>query len=118
MDMRGATFIGAAFSDHPTVTGNVFNVGTGQPQACLDDLKAAIADARADLVGAASGEARTEVDRRLGQIEDELAEEAAAAGPVVRSRWDKVVTVLEPLGTVSGHLAKITELITNVFSGS
>lgn len=111
------TFIGSAVGKNNEVKNTAINAGDVQAQASVDDLRAAIAAARDELIGAAGPEASTEVDRRLGQIEDELAEEEPE-GPVVRSRWRQVVAMLEPLANASEHIARITDLIAKVFTPS
>lgn len=118
MNLTGGTFIGSAVGQDNTVSHNTIMVGEVPAPASLEDLRAAIAAAREELVGAAgSPEAQAEVRYEVRKIEDELAEEDPE-GPVVRSRWEQVGKVLGSVATASGNIAKITDLVTKVFGGS
>lgn len=112
------TFIGnAVFGRNNKVDNNTITVGDVQASASIDDLRNAIAAARDELVGAAEDpEAQAEVRYEIRKIEQELTEEEPR-GVVVRSRWEQVAKVLDPLVVASNSVAQITELITKVFNG-
>ncbi|MGH3870592.1 MAG: hypothetical protein ACRDSR_03590 [Pseudonocardiaceae bacterium] len=117
MSITGGTFIGSAVGQANTISHNTIAVGVVASQASLDDLRAAIAAVRDDLIAAAADPAgQADVCYEVGKIEEELAG-AEPEGAVVRSRWAQVGKMLGPLAAASGHIAQITNLITKVFDG-
>ncbi len=118
VNISGGTFTASAVGQRNKVTHNTVSVGAVSAQASLDDLRAAVAAAREELVKAAtSPNVQAEVGYEVSKIEEELAREEPA-GPVVRGRWEQVSKVLGPLAAASGSVAQITELIIKVFGGS
>lgn len=116
VDLHGSTVIGGAFGERATVKDNTFVVGglPQQPQPSLADLRAALAAARPQLLASApTDEARSDVERRLRQLEEEL-DEDEPAGPVVQSRWAQITKLAGPL-SASASIAQITDLIITIF---
>ncbi|MGH3569699.1 MAG: hypothetical protein ACRDRH_27540 [Pseudonocardia sp.] len=114
VDLRRATVQGTTFGDHSHVRDNVFVVGDGQPPPSLDDLREALAAARPQLLASApTDEARSDVERRLRQLEEEL-DEDEPAGPVVQSLWARIKKLAGPL-SASASIATITDLVVSIF---
>jgi len=113
VDMRGAQ--GIAYGDHSQVTGNTFAMGQQAPTATIEQLCSAVAAFRTELLDTAAPENRPELGRRLGQLEDELAD-VEPAGPVVLSRWKQVRRLAGPLAA-SASVAQITDMVITLFGG-
>lgn len=118
MTVTGGMFIGSAVGQGNTVSNNEITIGDVQAPVSVDDLRNAIAAARDELIRAAEDpDSQAVVRYGIRTIEGELAKDQPQ-GAEVRSRWNLVTEVLNPLAVASGIVAQITDLITKVFGGS
>src|SRR4051794_10500996 len=113
-DMRNGTLSGNTFGAKSSVSGNVFNIGSQVRGGALDDLRRALADARPDLLAAAPDDTSAELERRLEQLEQELAN-GEPMGEVATSLWDRIRSLAGPLAATA-NIAQVADLMVTVFS--
>lgn len=103
----GGSVVGSAIGRRNTVRDSTSSLVHGADGPTIEDLRAAVADLRAQVAEDAPAGAGYELDR--------IAEELAGPEPdaaVVQGRWNQVLRLLEDTSLVS----RVTELITAVFS--
>ena len=111
-DMRNSALSGNTFGAKSPVTGNVFNIGSQVGDGTLEDLRRALAAARPDLLAAAPDSTSKELERRLEQLEQELAGEPT--GEMVTSLWNRIRSLAGPLAATA-NIAQVADALATLF---
>jgi hypothetical protein len=112
-DMRNSALSGNTFGARSPVTGNVFNTELPVGHGSLEDLRNALAAARPELLAATPEDTSPELERRLEQLEQELAA-SEPTGDVAMSLWNRIRLLAGPLAATA-NIAQVADLMVTLF---